>query len=356
MVKRAKQVTERNKYEIRKDGFQVAASGRESGIALLIVLWITAVLIVIALSFSVMARTEIFSTITFKEQMINKYLAEAGLQKAIMEIFYRNTNKNNQVTFGGEEVYCTDGTLYYGEMSNGYYKISIDDESGKININIMTDSSGIILNNLLVNMGVEKKTADTIVDSILDWKDTDNLTRLSGAEDDYYMSLSDSYKAKNANFDNLEELLLVKGVTAEILYGNEEKPGLINFITLYSSTDKININTASTEVLKAIPFISDNDVQQIINFRKADNTKKDGTNIQSALGGNYAKISQYISTSDSNIFAIEVLGYKEKNADKKGYPIKSIIMVEGSDRYRILYYQSPANITSMKTQSKLRNI
>lgn len=332
----------RNKFCLENGKRQLLR--RESGVALIIVLWVMALLIVISLSFSVMARTEVFSTVTFKEQMINKYLAEAGMQRAIMEIFYRNANKNNQITFAGEEVYHTDGKFYYGEMSNGYYKISINDESGKININTLNDSSGIILDNLLVNSGVEKETVDTIVDSILDWKDADNLTRLHGAEDDYYMSLPNPYKAKNANFDNMEELLFVKGVTPEILYGNEEKPGLINFITLHSNTSTININTAAPEVLKAIPFMSDADVQQIIDYRNADNTKKDGTNIQTALAGDYAKISQYISTSDSNVFAIEVLGYKEKDNDKKGYPLKAIIIIEGSERYRILYYQSPANI------------
>jgi len=316
----------------------------ESGIALIIVLWVMALLIVIVLSFSVMARTEVFSTMTFQEQMINKYLAEAGMQRAIMEIFYRNANKSKQITFAEEEVYRTDGTFYLGEMSNGYYKFSISDESGKININALNDVSGIILNNILVNAGVEKETADTIVDSILDWKDADDLTRLCGAENDYYISLANPYKAKNANFDNLEELLLVKGITSEILYGNEEKPGLINFTTIYSNTDKININVATPEVLKAIPSISDDNIRQIINYRQADNTKKNGTDIQAALAGDYAKISQYISTGDSNVYSIEVLGYQEKENNKKGYLLKSIIILEGNDRYRILFYQSPANI------------
>lgn len=266
------------------------------------------------------------------------------MQRAIMEIFYRNASKSKQITFAEEEVYRTDGTFYLGEMSNGYYKFIISDESGKININALNDVSGIILNNILVNAGVEKETADTIVDSILDWKDADDFTRLRGAENDYYTSLSNPYKAKNANFDNLEELLLVKGITSEILYGNEEKPGLINFTTIYSNTDKININVAAPEVLKAIPSISDDNIRQIINYRQADNTKKDGTDIQAALAGDYAKISQYISTGDSNVYSIEVLGYQEKENNKKGYLLKSIIIVEGNNRYRVLFYQSPANI------------
>jgi general secretion pathway protein K len=322
----------------------------ESGIALLIVLWVMTLLIVITLSFSVMARTEIFSTLTFKEQTENKYLAEAGLQRGIMEIFYRNVNKNAQTTLTEEEIYRTDGKYYVAQMGKGYYKLSLSDESGKININTLTDLTGIILNNLLVNMGIEKATADTIVDSILDWKDADDLTRLHGAESDYYMSLPNPYKAKNANFDNLEELLLVKGITPEIIYGNEKKPGLINFITVYSNTDKININVAAPEVLKAIPLMSDDAIQKIINYRTADNTSKDGSNLQTLLAADYAMISPYITTADSNVYAIEVLGCKEKESIKKGYPLKAIIMIEANDRYRTLYYQSPANLKEPKNE------
>ncbi len=50
------------------------------------------------------------------------------------------------------------------------------------------------------------------------------------------MSLPNPYKAKNANFDTLEELLLVKGMTSEILYGNKEKKGIIDLLTIYSRT------------------------------------------------------------------------------------------------------------------------
>ena len=71
--------------------------------------------------------------------------------------------------------------------------------------------------------------------------------------------------------------------------------------------------------------MSDDSIQQIMNYRNADNTKKDGTNIQTALAGDYAKIAQYISTSDSGIYAIEVLGYKEKDDDKKSQPQKRIL-------------------------------
>jgi general secretion pathway protein K len=325
-----------------RDTIRTRFSNNQSGVALLIVLWVVVLLLTIALSFSVMARTEIFSTLTFKEQLENKYLAEAGLQRGIVELFYRAANKNRQALFVEEKILRTDGTTYIGKLENGSYRLSMSDESGKININTLTDSSGIVLNNLLVNLGIEKETADTIVDSILDWKSPTGLHRLHGADSSYYSSLPNPYKAKNANFDNLEELLLVKGVTPDILYGNGQRPGLIRFLTIYGDASRININAAALEVLKAIPFISADAVQKIIALRSADNAEA-AAELQAMLaGGDSAKMSPYIIATDSNIFAIEVSGYREN--EKKYYPLKAIVSIEASGNYTVLSYQSPADI------------
>jgi general secretion pathway protein K len=325
-----------------QDNNRAQFSNNQSGIALLIVLWVVVLLLTIALSFSVMARTEIFSTLTFKEQMENKYLAEAGLQRGIVELFYRAANKNKQASFVEEKIFRTDGTTYIGKLENGSYKLSMTDESGKININTLTDSSGIVLNNLLVNLGIEKETADTIVDSILDWKSPTGLHRLHGADSSYYSSLPNPYKAKNANFDNLEELLLVKGVTPDILYGNVQRPGLIRFMTIYGNATRININAAAPELLKAIPFISADAVQKITVLRSADNTEA-AAELQALLaGGDSAKMSPYIIATDSNIFAIEVSGYGEN--EKRNYALRAIVGIEANGNYTVLSYQSPADI------------
>ncbi|NTW77812.1 MAG: hypothetical protein HGB33_08620, partial [Syntrophaceae bacterium] len=79
----------------------VNSSRKDKGIALIIVLWIMTLLIVITFAFSVTVRTEVFSTITFKEQLENKYLAEAGMNRAVLEMFYRSTYKNNQINLEG---------------------------------------------------------------------------------------------------------------------------------------------------------------------------------------------------------------------------------------------------------------
>ena len=322
----------------------------EKGIALLIVLWIMMLLIVMTLTFSVMVRTDVFSAITFKEQTANKYLAEAGLQRAMMEIIYRNTHKNNPVQHDESDVSPVDGTFQSGKIDDGYYRFALADEAGKISINLLTDASGIILNNLLVNLGVEKNQADTIVDSILDWKDGDDLHRLHGAESHYYMSLTNPYKAKDANFDNLEELLLVRGMTPDILYGTEERPGLIQYLTMYSSTAQININSAKPEVLKAIPSMTDSIVQTIINYRMSDSAKSDGSRLRSMLSAaDFTKISSYVTTADSSVYAVEAIGYQNEKGGN--YALKAVLVAEGTDRCRIVFYQSPAHIEMPKNDT-----
>ncbi len=314
----------------------------EKGIALILVLWIMMLLIVVTFAFSVMVRTEVFSTITFKEQLENKYLAEAGLQKAMLEILYRNANKHLAPNNDEADVCKTDGSFRPSQMDDGHFLFAITDESGKINLNLMTDASGVVLNNLLLHLGVEKEQADTIVDSILDWKDADDLHRLSGAENDYYRSLPAPYSAKDAPFDTLEELLLVKGMTRTVLYGTDEKPGLLQYLTLYSPSDKINIHVAKAELLRAIPAMAEDMISLIMEYRNADNTKKDGSGLQSMLSTAQTTIAPYITTADSNVYSVEVIGCKNEQAGR--YPLRAVVVAEGTNRVRILAYQSPAHV------------
>ena len=203
----------------------------EQGIALLMVLWILMILMVIVFSFSYMARTEIYATMSFKGGIEKKFLAEAGLERGIMELFYRQFYRSQTIDIEGREIWKTDDTPYQGQVGDGLYTVRITDETAKVDINTVSE---VVLKNLFLNLGVQAEEVDTIVDSIMDWKDPDDLHRLHGAESDYYMSLPNPYKAKDANFETLEELLLVKGMTPEILYGTNEKKGAIDFLTLHS--------------------------------------------------------------------------------------------------------------------------
>ena len=329
------------KNDMDKSKINTKTIASQNGIALLMVLWVLTILMVIALSFSSMTRTETYSTLSFKEGAEKKFIAEAGIERTIMELFYRIQNINMKAILEGSEVWKIDGTSYNGQIGEGNYSVRITDESGKVDINIITDANSDFLRNLFKNLGIPEDEVNVIVDCILDWKDPDDLLHLNGAEDDYYMSLPNPYKPKNANFDTLEELIMVKGITQEMLYGKGEQRGIIDFLTINSGRSQINLNAAPKEVLMAIPGMTPEIADAIINYRQ-DKEIKNIAEIQTILGANYSLMSSYITTAGSNTFTIDSIGYKESG--KAGFGIRAGVIIEGNNEYRYFYYKSPAII------------
>jgi len=335
-----------------------AVLGSQDGVALLMVLWALTILSAIVLSFSLMARTEAYSSASFKTTVANRLLAEAGIERGIMEILYRNGNKGPQTTVpeGGETVQI-DGTAYSGKIENGQYTFRIMDESGKIPLNALTDSTGVVLKNLLTNMGYQEEDAQTVVDSVLDWRDEDELRRLHGAESEYYMTLPNPYKAKNGPFDTVEELLLVKGVTPAMLYGDGKKKGIINFLTVTSNSNTINVNAAPKEVLMAVPGLDPAKVDTLMIQRNAiPVTPTAGTtgtqggvqstqgvqDLAAILGEKNPAAAAFLTTNESNVFAIDATGNREGGQQR--YGIRAIVILDGNTGYRYVYYKSPAQV------------
>lgn len=85
------------------------------------------------------------------------------------------------------------------------------DESGKINLN--SASEEILLK--LPGMTAE------LAASIIDWRDEDSEITPGGAEDEYYLLLSEPYNCKNSELETVDEILLIKGASEELLYGED---------------------------------------------------------------------------------------------------------------------------------------
>ncbi len=95
------------------------------------------------------------------------------------------------------------------------------DEASKLNLNALLelDSTGNIGFEILMTL---PNMTEDVANSILDWLDANTTTpRTDGAKDEYYMQLTPPYHCKNGPLDSIDELLLVKGVTPALLYGND---------------------------------------------------------------------------------------------------------------------------------------
>lgn len=181
------------------------------------------------------------------------------------------------------------------KLGHGSFTWKMSDMESKMNINACVAPGGeALLQGALRLMGADAGEMTPIVNSILDWIDTDNNRRVEGAESDEYNNLSPPYEAKNGPIDDISELLLIKGVTPELYWGpassNYIAPSFlaknnpfgpsaqqnliaVGLVDLFSpiSSGKININTASAEVLQLIPGVDGNMAQAIVGARSGEN-------------------------------------------------------------------------------------
>ena len=237
----------------------------ERGAVLILVLWVLLALGLLALTFGAAIRTEIDATRTLVDQKRAHYLARAGIDYAVYRIL------ESQMAFAKSRQRMELGPGSVPEVMTGFVSlrlgtdfadVEVVDETGKINLN--TAPSHLIYN-LLITVGMEPGDADFLTDSIEDWRDPDEFRRPNGAESDYYLSLPQPYFAKNGPFDVTEELLLVRGMTPEIYYGRKgltrdgrrvDYFGLGKYLTVFSTTNRINVNSAPVPVLAAIPGLT----------------------------------------------------------------------------------------------------
>lgn len=91
------------------------------------------------------------------------------------------------------------------------FRYGLTDEASKVNINT---ASPDMLSRL-------PGMTEALVDTLCDWREQSDKPRQFGAKDQYYLSLGTPYRCKSGPLDTIEELLLVKGFTAEILLGED---------------------------------------------------------------------------------------------------------------------------------------
>lgn len=176
-------------------------------------------------------------------------------------------------------------------LGNGSFTWKIVDLDRRFNINTASEA---LLSQALTLMGAGPGENTPIVNSILDWIDPDDNQRQQGAENNYYQSLEPSYYCKNGPIDDLSELLLVKGITPEMYWGAastnhypaafqrrmgafapppgvpEFSSGLVDLFTPLSS-GRLNINTASADVLQLIPGVTPMMAEAIVGGRGGQN-------------------------------------------------------------------------------------
>lgn len=340
----------------------------------MLVLWVLALLSIMVFEFCSTMRIEATITRNVKEGERSYYLAQAGINRALIELIKTQSSlkkfegsKDTLVKGEEEDEEETDDWKpreepYSFFLAEGECTVIIRDEGSKINLNWIAKKAKsdrkLLADIIEKSCGLEGDDRDIIVDSIIDWVDKDNNHLLNGAENEYYQSLEDPYDCRNGDFVVPEELLLVRGVTEDIFYGRRDPPGagttetgdgeegyavyqgLSEIFTVFSKSTalKMNINDASWGLLMTVPAMTEDVAQMIIEYRREEAFE----NIRDArllALPNYNQIVSFLIVDPTGYYRIEARGrVSDTNA---GRSISAVVELNPrqKDNYTILYWQ-----------------
>jgi type II secretory pathway component PulK len=310
------------------------------GSALIIVLWVVALLSVLIGGFAYEMHVEAKIVSYLRKKLKSEYLAKAGIEyaQALLSHSSEVKGKGDTTEMKGKYWYSSAKRLRQGyaimglseTLGEGSFTLDILPEPALRNINALKDDDW---ERIFKVSGVPEELWPELIDCFNDWRDPDDQPNLDGAESDYYSHLNPPYKARGhsskstisrpttttgttaptgtatpagtlANLDTVEELLLIKGFTPAILYGGYVEDGNTNSLVITGIADlltaipetgeQVNINAAGKRVLMTLPGIDDTLADAIIAERERGGRE--------GLTGGAEMSEDYFFTDVNNLF------------------------------------------------------
>ena len=228
------------------------AERQRSGTTLFVVTIVIAIVALLAYGFALLMRTEYQAVHLRGDQMKAQMLTRSGA--AYVHAFLHKSRSERESIFHSESendyfrdvIVDRSDPIRFGRFSvvapkletsdESHFRFGIENESSKLPLHILLDWDeqvpGSARHALLQLPGMN----ESIADSILDWMDADDTRREFGAESEYYQSLHPSRLPSNRVPNVLEELLRVKGVRPELLFGHDQNRNYLD--------DRIEFDTA----------------------------------------------------------------------------------------------------------------
>ncbi|MBS3742864.1 MAG: general secretion pathway protein GspK [Wenzhouxiangellaceae bacterium] len=286
---------------------------RSRGIALIVVMWMLALLTIIIGTFAVLARTEVLQSRFLFDTTDARYAAEAGLHRAVVEL------RNPDV----ETRWVADGRPYEFRFGDADVEVRITDETGLIDVNATAQGNPELLIRLFESVGLNAEDAELMTAAIQDWIDADEETRVMGAEDPEYANEGLPYGPANQPFGTVEELQQVIGMSWNLFRS------VADSVTVHSGRADFNPAFAPLGVLQTIPDMDEESAQLFMEERSqyhpADQMQlvlPDGTMVnQRGSGLTHTVVSR--ATLDSGTWN-EIEATIRLGTDSRGRPFRIV--------------------------------
>lgn len=311
---------------------------KDDGIALLITLSVTAVMIAITLTLHTKIRTALESSATRRDLKTLSSMASSGIHAA-MAILVKDRQEseidNVQEDWANPEIIKE--VIAALPFDTGELTVEISDERSRLQVNALVALPGHEFNptqfrmwdrffSFLVKSHEPLQDLDhmAIINSLKDWIDSgddDAVTGLTGAESSYYQDLDPPYECRNGPLDHIYELGRIKDVSSALMSSGGDIPSLSDFLTVHGMVEaeggkftfdgQINLATADIPVLIAIlPEDYEDYAVEIFDYRiekSGDSFKHDLTNqdwYKGVTGLEDLDLSKEPITNSSDLFRI----------------------------------------------------
>lgn len=306
----------------------------KTGSALILVLWTVIIMSLLIGTFAFEMHIEAKIATLERQRFKAQEIARAGFEyaNALLSAPQLTTDKIADETdsFQSASDRLRNGMNISGltyDLPDGAFTLSIESESGRRNINKLSEDEWTLL---LDECGIPTTEQDKLIDCYIDWIDEGDLHQLNGAESDdsFYVELG--YNCKNAPIETIDELRLIKNFTPLIIDGGttedgEVVSGIADKLTVWGD-GKVNINSTSEEVLMSFLELDEAAIDEILDLRNGldgeEGTKDDGFKSLDEIGldkQNFSTESPYLritSRAQTENFIYEIQSVVYLNNDK----------------------------------------
>jgi len=300
------------------------------GTVLIVVIWVVLILASLVIVLAHTVRVEAVAAMNHVSQVE----AEAVANGAIAYVFAKLAEEDASVRYGArpyEAMQVGDGYFWIlrPNLSGGRdYDFGLADEAGKVNLNSSSPQQLLDMLLKLPNMTAE------LANSIIDWQDENEDISEGGAEGEYYLLMPEPYQCKNAPLESIEEVLLIKGGSAELLYGEDTNrngildlnendgtlsppddnsngrldPGFFNYVTIHSY--EVNVDSEGQPRIDLNDPMNQGSVQELL--EEIVTPEKAITVMQSLRSGGFFRRRNDLTVMD----AYYISGLERENFNK----------------------------------------
>jgi general secretion pathway protein K len=207
---------------------------RARGVALIAVLWLVAVLTLLATTVASLSVSHRRAASRYASAVELDQIADSAIRLAILRIIGPKS-PNDPVTAGV--------TMQF-QLFDSSADVVIEREQGRIDLNTADDN---LLFAFFAANGWSAEAARDVVARIGDWKDPDDDAREHGAEQSSYVAAHLRYTPRNGPLESVDELRQIVGVS-------DVSPALFESFTVYTHSQSPSASLAPAPVKRAMEF------------------------------------------------------------------------------------------------------